>query len=137
LQADLQLFPTQFWLRLGWVGGVSYQPTAHMTWRSQRVLCSLLWSGYYYSMRGICHLRSDVLDEQCATYVFNVCGCLRRVGRAKQVGHAKRVGRSDWRVGHTDTQKKSYCDKNPLFRLIFRSLFVGAWCLQYVVLYSS
>jgi len=43
-----------------------------------------------------------LLDKRHATYVFNVYGCLRRVGRTKQVGRAKRVGRADWRVGHTD-----------------------------------
>ena len=47
--------------------------------------------------------RRTPLDEWRTTYVFNVCGRLRRVGRAKQVGRAKRVGRADWRVGHTDT----------------------------------
>ena len=35
-----------------------------------------------------------LLDERRAIYVFNVCGRLRRVGRA------------DWRVVHTDTHKK-------------------------------
>jgi len=28
-------------------------------------------------------------------------------------------------------------DKKAPFRWIFQSLVVGAWCLQYVVLYSS
>src|SRR5579862_56714 len=106
-----------------------------MTWHSQRALCSLLWSGCYYSMRGVRHSRSDVLDERRATYVFNVCGCLRRVGHAKQVGRAKRVGYADWRVVHTNAlinflfiSSNIHCLSSHIHFFSFFSFF-SSYCL--------
>src|SRR5579862_81503 len=66
--------------------------------------------------------KSDILNKQRTTYVFNVCGCLRRVGHAKQMSHAKWVGCTDWRVVHTDTHNLSYYLITKLFYFYLLSI---------------